>query len=271
MAEENISIQQDVQAEPSAQQQAEQEAINRYRESQQTQDEKADGVPEGFNTDGTPKEDLIAGKFKSQEDLLKAYQELEKKLGQPKEPEAPAEAKPEENTVTNDAGETFSVAKYEQEVLEKGNLSEESYKDLEKKGFTRKQVDQYIQGQKSYAEGFNNNVFNSVGGQDAYSELITWAADNIDASTINDYNASLTELDQAKALRTLEYMKLKFDQANPKGVRRIEGDSGGEGMQPFKDKNEWQRAMTNRLYGKDAKYTKMVDNRYLASRKRGVL
>lgn len=269
MAEENINIDTGNQA-PSDQQQAEQEAINRYHESQKTQEEKANGVPDGYNEDGTPKEELIAGKFKSQEDLLKAYNELEKKLGQPKEPDAPAGDK-KETEVTNDAGESFTVTKYEQEVLEKGNLSEDSYKELEKKGFTRKQVDQYIQGQRSYADGFNNNVYSSVGGQEAYTDLITWAADNIDAGTISDYNTSLAELDQQKTLRTLEYMKLKFDQANPKGARRIEGDSGGEGMQPFKDKNEWQRAMTNRLYGKDAKYTKMVDTRYLTSRKRGIL
>jgi hypothetical protein len=42
-------------------------------------------------------------------------------------------------------------------------------------------------------------------------------------------------------------------------------------MQPFADKNQWQLAQQNRLYGKDAKYTNMVDKRFLASRKRGIL
>ena len=64
----------------------EQEAINRYRESQQTEEERGQGMPEGYNDDGTPQEELIAGKFKSQEDLLTAYQELEKKMSQ-KQPE----------------------------------------------------------------------------------------------------------------------------------------------------------------------------------------
>lgn len=36
--------------------------------------------------------ELIGGKFKSQEDLLEAYKNLEKKLGQPKEEEPPSEA-----------------------------------------------------------------------------------------------------------------------------------------------------------------------------------
>jgi len=66
-------------------------------------------------------------------------------------------------------------------------------------------------------------------------------------------------------------MKLKYDTSAPKQTRRLEGDAGASGLQPFADKNEWQKAATNRLYGKDAKYTKMVDSRYLAARKRGIL
>ena len=40
----------------------EQAAIDRYRQSQQTSEERSAGMPEGYNEDGTPKEELIAGK-----------------------------------------------------------------------------------------------------------------------------------------------------------------------------------------------------------------
>ena len=249
------------------QQQDEAEAKARYQQSQQTTEEASDGVPEGYNEDGTPKEELIAGKFKSQEDLLKAYNELQKKLGEPKEPEAPKEEPKAEETA--DTG--FNANKYEQEVAENGKLSDESYTDLEKKGFTRQQVDQYIQGQTAYAETVKNTIYNSVGGQEQYVEIINWASQSMTEDVINDYNLAVDSLDQQRVLRNLEYMKLKYDQQAPQGTRRLEGDSAGGGMQPFADKNQWQKAMTDRLYGKDPKYTKMVDNRYLASRKRGIL
>lgn len=252
----------------SEQQQVEQEAINRYKETQQSADEKSNGVPEGYNEDGTPKEELIAGKFKSQEDLLKAYQELESKLGQPKEAEAPKE-EPKAETASEAAG--FNVTAYEQEYAETGALSDKSYADLEKKGFTKQQVDQYIQGQTSYAESVKKTIYDSVGGQESYSELVNWASNNMTEDVINDYNAAVDSLDQTRVLRNLEYMKLKYDQQAPQQTRRLEGDATGSGMQPFADKNQWQKAMTDRLYGKDAKYTKMVDQRYLASRKRGIL
>lgn len=247
----------------------EQEAIARYRESQQSAEERSQGVPEGYNEDGTPKEELIAGKFKSQEDLLKAYQELESKLGQPKE-EAPVEQQPASQDEPAVDG-SFTTTQYEQEFLQNGSLSDDSYADLAKKGFSREQVDAYIQGQQAYAETIKSNIYNSVGGQEQYIELINWASENMPADTIKEYNDAVDSMDQSRITRTLEYMALKKGQSAPREARRIEGDSPASGLQPYADKNAWQKDMTNRLYGKDAKFTNMVDQRYLAARRKGIL
>jgi hypothetical protein len=251
----------------SEREQIEQEAISRYRQSQQSQDERESGMPEGYNEDGTPKEELIAGKFKSQEDLLKAYQELEKKMSQPKEEPKKAEEKTKEPAVDG----TFSASKYEQEYASNGSLSEDSYADLAAKGFSREQVDAYINGQKHYAESVKNNIYNSVGGQEQYVEIINWASDNMPPEIIKEYNDAVDSLDQAKVLRTLEYMALKRGNAPTSAPRKLEGDAPAGGIQPFASKLEWQNAQSNRLYGKDAKYTNMVDQRYLQSRKRGLI
>ena len=88
---------------------------------------------------------------------------------------------------------------------------------------------------------------------------------------IKDYNEAVDSMDKDRILRTLEYMSLKKGTSAPRETRRLEGNAPSSGVQPFINKNEWQRAMTDRLYGKDAKYTKMVDNRYLAARKKGIL
>lgn len=254
----------------------EQEAISRYRQSQQSQEERNSGMPEGYNEDGTPKEELIAGKFKSQEDLLKAYQELEKKLGQPKEDAPKAEGdnapKPEDTPKDEPAAEgTFTAAKYEKEFVENGGLSDSSYTELEAKGFTRDQVDAYIRGQQAYAQSLQNDIYNSVGGQESYVETINWASENMPPDIIKEYNDAVDSMDKDRILRTLEYMSLKRGQSAPRETRRLEGNAPASGVQPFTNKNEWQRAMTDRLYGKDAKYTNMVDQRYLAARKKGIL
>jgi hypothetical protein len=250
----------------------EQEAIERYRESQQSQEERGQGMPEGYNEDGTPQEELIAGKFKSQEDLLAAYQELEKKMGQPKEEPQQVDSAETQDTQEEPAGDgSFTTTKYEQEFVQNGGLSDDSYAELEAKGFTRQQVDAYIKGQEAYANSVRDSVYNSVGGQQEYMEVINWASENLPPQTIKEYNDAVDSLDQTKVLQTLEYMKLKKDQSAPREARRLEGNAPASGIQPYPDKNAWQRDMTNRLYGKDAKYTNMVDQRYLASRKKGIL
>lgn len=248
----------------------EQEAIARYRESQQTQEERGQGMPDGYNEDGTPQEELIAGKFKSQEDLLNAYQELEKKMSQ-KQPE-PDQSETETTQKSEPAADgSFTTTAYEQEFVENGSLSDKSYSELEAKGFSRAQVDAYIKGQQAYASSLQNDIYSSVGGQENYMETINWASENMSPDIIKDYNDAVDSMDKDRILRNLEYMSLKKGQSAPRETRRIEGNAPASGVQPFTNKNEWQRAMTDRLYGKDAKYTNMVDQRYLAARKKGIL
>lgn len=254
----------------------EQQALDRLAESRKTNAEReTEGdVPEGYNPDGTPIEEMIDGKFKSQEDLLEAYKELEKKLGSNEpEPTSQEEASQEQAEELSKATgiDSNTIQEFGKEYNENGSLSEESYKKLEGFGFNKNDVDRYIQGQQAFAGTFTNSVYEVAGGQEEYTALVQWAADNVDSAVITDYNEALANLDQTNATRHLEYMKLKYQQGTPKEARRLEGDSGGTGMQPFTDKNEWQKAATNRLYGKDAKYTQMVDKRYLASRRKGII
>jgi len=249
----------------------EQAAIDRYRQSQQTSEERNAGMPEGYNEDGTPKEELIAGKFKSQDDLVKAYEELQKKLGQPKEEtQAAPEAEPQDTETSADQV-NFSTVEYEQEFAANGSLSDKSYADLEAKGFTRTQVDAYIKGQQAYATSLRSEIYNSVGGEESYTQLIRWASENVDPAAIKEYNDAVDAMDQPRIMRSLEYMNLKYGQNQPREARRLEGDSPAGGIQPYANKNDWQRDMTSRLYGKDPKFTNMVDQRYLAARKKGIL
>lgn len=252
----------------------EQAAIDRYKESI-GEKEAPSVVDTEYNEDGTPKEELIAGKFKSQEDLVKAYEELQKKMGQQStESEPVAEDAPTETTEeTEEAPEALNptTAKYEQEFVENGELSDASYDELAKMGFSKAQVDQYIQGQQYFAESVRSQIYETVGGEESYAELMEWVSGNMDQAVIEAYNNAVDSLDREGILRNLDYMKLKHGQSQPTQTRRLDGDSPAAGVQPYQNKNEWQRDMTSRLYGKDMKFTNMVDQRYLAARKKGLL
>lgn len=265
------------------QQQVEQEALDRYNKSQQDIQEKTSGtsdeLPEGFNADGTPIVDEptnepILGKFKSQEDLVKAYQELEKKLGADKnEPTKEPDTKTEETTVTNDEGVKVDVSKFNSEFLENGSLSEDSYKQLDKLGFSRGDVDRYIAGQQALMDTYKNKVYAVAGGEEQYVQLVDWAAANLDASVITDYNEAVGTGNLARTTQLLEYMQLKAGTTVPNKVNRITptATNEGGGLKAFTDKGEWQKATANSLYGKDVKYTNMIDKRYLASKREGTI
>lgn len=251
----------------------EQAAIQRYRES--TGQAEAPSEADNYNEDGTLKEELIAGKFKSQDELLKAYQELEKKLSQPKEepkqPEASQENLQEKVDEATASGK-LDLNKYGNEIVSNGGLSEASYKELEGFGFSKQDVDNYIKGQQLLGQSFTNSIYEKAGGQEQYTELVTWAADSMPQSLIEEYNYALSTQNTDKVIQLVEYMKYKYSEAGVTPPRRLEGDAESYGgVKPFADKNEWQKAQTNRLYGKDKKYTEMVDKRYLTSRKRGIL
>ena len=273
---------QDSQQEQNPEQQAaEQEAIKRYKESLKTQEEIAKELPDDYEKyledsgdDAQDQEgELIAGKFKSQEELLKAYKELEKKLGsqQKESKEEPMSEAERDEVKDNVEKKGLDLTQFEKEFSENGELSEESYKLLEEKGFPRDQVDRYISGQMYYAESVRNKVLDMAGGEDGYKELVSWAAENMDEDFIEDYNDTLNTGDFNKIKRNIEYLKFKYSNSEQRPARRIEGESGGTGLKPFRDKNEWQRAASDRLYGKDAKYTNMVDQRYLLARRQGIL
>ena len=258
------------------------EALQKFQEAQQKALEQSggeiDGVPEGYNPDGTPiveegGQEPILGKFKSQEDLVKAYQELEKKLGgeQPTE-ETPA-VNTEEPTVVETPEGSLDITKYMEEYSNDKSLSEDSYKELEKMGLNKSLVDDYIQAKEAQSQIFTNSIYDMVGGQDSYTELITWAGDNLNEAQITEFN-KVTQSNNPEAIKfAVENLKLRYDATGGKQPTRIEGSakSEGTGMKAFTNKGEWQQATANPLYGRDAKYTSMIDKRYLQSIRTGTI
>lgn len=265
------------------QQQVEQEALERVQRAESTAQAQATGqteeMPEGYNPDGTPIETgLIGGKFKSQEDLLQAYQELEKKQSQqPQQQETPPVETPKEQEPPKEVEGKLSTEEfngYYNEFVEKGSLSEDTYKDLEAKGLSKEFVDNYIAGQNAISQQIISEVHSVVGGEEAYTDLINWAKDNLSDAQKTELNKRLTSGNVQSAKDTAEYVMYLRNKAEPQPPVRIGGQSHSgnvNGVKPFTDRGDYSKAVSNRLYGRDAKYTNMVDKRYLASRKAGTV
>ena len=169
---------------------------------------------------------------------------------------------------------SFNVKKFEAEYTNTGRLSEESYSELSKLGFSKRDVDIYVNGQKEIARNFTNTLYEKVGGEQAYAELIQWSASNLDKATIERYNEAVSSNDRDAIISLVEYARFKKEGTTATNTKpnRISGDSSDvPAFAPFRDKTEWQRATSNKNYGKDIKYTNMVDNRYLVARRQGLI
>lgn len=151
----------------------------------------------------------FAGKFKSAEDLEKAYKELERKLGEKSEPDSSegeddsaseqTESAPEE---ADEGGEEPTTAdlltKASEEFYSEDGLSEETLKTL-KQLPAEDLVDAYIELQKNAAapeplgEADAIKLITEVAGsQESYNQALEWAAENLQPQEIAAYDSVIS-------------------------------------------------------------------------------
>lgn len=168
---------------------------------------KGTAAVEGAKPSDQGRPDWLPEKFQSPEDMAKAYQELEKKLGsnqqqQQQEPKKEGEADPEANPKKTEnnlqveeqvESKGFSMADLQQEYNENGALSEETYEKLGKAGFSREDVDTYIEGRKAIITNIENQGYELVGGKESYEAMKEWARANVSPEAIAAFNKAVAD------------------------------------------------------------------------------
>jgi hypothetical protein len=209
-------------------------------------------------TEGTPPEDRpqwLPEKFKSPEDMAKAYSELEAKLGQAKpadppaaDPAAPPPADPE--AALADKG--LDLQDFSSEFAQKGELSAESYEKLAKAGYSRQIVDQYIEGQRAVAARFETDIMSEVGGAEKYSAITAWAKANLTPQEIAAYNTAVSSGNADQAKLAALGLGAKFERANGSDPQRLLGGQGaGSAGDVFESMAQVTAAMKDPLYKND--------------------
>ena len=114
---------------PDAPEATEEEAVESQPSEASGEEEAVEEEEEAVEAleDDSERPEWLPEKFKNPEDLAKAYGELEKKMGEPSE-------EGDEAAPSKEAMSLESLNKYSEEFNEKGELSEDSYSDLEKLG-----------------------------------------------------------------------------------------------------------------------------------------
>ncbi len=153
-------------------------------------------------------------KFKSPEDLANAYGELEKQFTRDRqEASENVDSESAEASETGDtdapeaeAGEVVPLD-YEaltKEFVDTGELSEDTYSDLESRGMPKTMVDAFIEGRRAVAQAYQQEVYAYAGGPERYTAVSEWAQENLPQDQIDAYNESLISGDMTKAKMAMD-------------------------------------------------------------------
>jgi len=244
--------------------------------ARQLMGEPEEGIP-AVQTD--PGEELIGGKFRSQDDLLKAYQELEKKQSQASGPDSAEPSQPQAYTaeqavqvygddIVNAVGEAgLNMADLMWQADNGGDISQHYDALAEAVGVPRQVVENYVAKaqsgggeQATMSDADEAAIINEVGGQEAFNQLSGWAKQNLDASELAEYNATVDSGNTQAirwALKAIQAKNAKPAASEPKLIR---GQAPAETQRRFNSKAEVLEAMNKRdskgrrLYDVDTEY-----------------
>lgn len=225
------------------------------------------------NTPDPNRPTWLPEKFKTPEDLAKSYAELEKEFTKVKQSQGqpPANQPPKDSIKIDESGKAMvgnlDVSKYNNEFAQTGQLSEASYKELEGMGLPKAMVDAYIEGQKSLATSFVADVQSSVGGAEAYTQILTWAKTNLSKEEITAFNNVCENGNIPQVKLAVAGIKAKYEAANGKDPNLTRGDKGGSpAVGGFRSYAEVTQAMSDPRYQTDPAYRQDVMDKLRTSK-----
>lgn len=218
---------------------------------------------------------LIGGKFKSQEDLLKAYEELQSKLGksESEEEEEPAEEQPEATEETPEEEEVSEVVteavnymtQLGKEFSESGNVSDEAIEKLSAMD-SKDLVQAYLKYNANTTaaalqQSQVNDIMASVGGAEQYTEMITWASQNLPAEEVADFNA-VTATNNPVAIKfAVQALSTKWKGAEGYEAPLVTGKKAASKSKVFRSQAELSRAIADPRYQTDPAYRMDVEEK----------
>lgn len=226
-----------------------------------------------------------AGKFKSAEDLEKAYKELEKKLGQPKTDSDEDSATESEGEVTSDnqnqdsedtedsaeQGLTDLLVKASNEFYENDAISEETLASL-KELSSEELVNAYVEMQKTAAipkpisSEQADALIEKVGGKQAYTQTLEWASLNLSAEEVAAYDQVINTGSPQAVEFAMQALSLRAKYEGGFDGTQVSGRAvKQQGAKGFKSQAQLAEAISSPKYRTDPAYRLEVQERLAAS------
>mgnify|MGYP003132396576 CR=1 FL=1 len=218
---------------------------------------------------------LIGGKFKSQDDLLKAYNELQSKLGKKDGEEEEVEESEEGEVLEEEKeGEVEEVSETVQIMQDLGaqfdkgeELSVEKMEALEKMD-SKELISAYMKynelaGAKAQEVQLQANeiaaIQQSVGGADAYNEMVQWAASNLDDQEISDFNTVTSGGNPVAIKFAVQALETKFKSKEGYEAPLVTGKGSKGNAKVYRSQAELARDIANPLYASDPAFRMDVE------------
>lgn len=231
---------------------------------------KPEGVPDKFYNAETGEIDYEA--------WGKAHHELESKFHKkPEDADSDAEGADEQTEEPAGIMERESVKAAREAFAKDGELTEDHYKAIEAEtGFSKEDVDAWIEGQRTRAEAPFRAAYEAAGGEENYEAMAEWMRANLSEAEIEAYNVQVRTNDLSVIGAAVKSMNSRFmAEANIEGDR-VGGGSGSAGSNVFGSRAEMAEAINalnergQRKYDVDAAYRASVIKKIGATRKAGI-
>ena len=213
-------------------------------------------------------EQLLAGKYKSAEELEKAYVELQKKLGEDKsEEQTSAEEKPDEKPQLSDGASLITTAS--EEYYANGNkLSDETMAKFSSMS-TQDLIKAYMEVQSTQpqqppaqeveiTEAQINQIKNSAGGEREYANILNWAKSNLPKESINAFDEVVNSGSVQAIQLAVAGLKSEYNNANGVEGKMVTGKAAPNKGDVFRSQAELVRAMSDPRYDNDPAYRQDV-------------
>lgn len=219
---------------------------------------------------GTPEYDAAMA-AKADENATKAQVaadgEAPKEAQQEPQQEAPEEGeKKPEGEQAKEAVEAAGIDynKLQEEYAEKGELSEESFKALEKAGFPKEVVDEFIAGRIARAELRVMKAESAVGGKEALAQMQAWAATALSPAEIETYNKAVNGSEE-EMIQAVTSLKGRYEGTYGRQPSLLGGAPAGEVKLGYASKAEMTADMRNPQYAKDPAFRAKVTAKIAAT------
>ena len=220
-----------------------------------------------------------AGKFKSAEDLEKAYLELQKKLGNKEEESAPTDddSAPDDSTPEEEPSPVSKRVDFLKEASDEyysndNELKPETIQKL-KEMPSEELIEAYLELQKNnpvakaqpLSDDAAKTIVDSVGGQDAYNDTLSWAADNLKPEEVAAYDNVVNSGNKDAIFFAVQALNQRYKDSVGFEGQQISGKAPKSTVKGFRSNAELANAISDPRYRNDPAYRYDIEQKLAAS------